>query len=314
SNLETLTPRARSGAEAIPVRLDGQPSADDVARGAQVEVAHGRYDAAWIDAERTRCTDVEVLILDAKDHVDQRALVGHVVEAAARIPAAIAAHGAVSSVAGPAANTGDARAVRVLDMGGGEAPGRKDQQPVPGIAQSRARREQVDDLVLAEDIFFEALCDRQDAARAATFVGASAARRFRGENPRAPLPLRAGVDSEDGVVVAGRDVGSDGARRREMVSDVIVRPADVEADVSAGTNRSTPPEAVVAPCTASPPPLQALRSSPQATSLRERDFSCRPAPRAGCRRFSIALPRSFGCDLSATRNVIPACDARRSGR
>jgi hypothetical protein len=104
----------------------------------------------------------------------------------------------------------------------------------PGIAQSRARREQIDDLVLAEDIFFEALCDRQDAARAATFVGASAARRFRAENPRAQLPLRAGVDSEDGVVVAGRDVGSGGSRRREMVSDVIVRPADVEADVSAG--------------------------------------------------------------------------------
>src|SRR5215471_18226841 len=134
SNLETLTPRARSGAEAIPVRLDGQSSADDVACGAQVEVTHRRYDASWIDAERTRCADVEVLILDAKDHVDQRAaLVGHVVEAAARIPAAIAAHGAVSSVAGPAANTGDARTMRVLDMGRGEAPGREDQQPVPGI-------------------------------------------------------------------------------------------------------------------------------------------------------------------------------------
>src|SRR6266571_4877138 len=221
---ETLTPYAPSGAEAIPVRLDGQPSTDDVACGAQVEVAHGRHDAAWIDAERTRCADVEVLILNAEDHVDQRALVGHVIETAARIPAAIAAHGAVSSIAGPAANTGDARAMRVLDVGRGPAPGRKDQQPVPGIAQSRARREQIDDLVLAEDIFFEALCDRQDAARAATFVGASAARRFRAENPRAPLPLRAGVDSEDGVVVAGRDVGSDGSRRREMVSDVIVRP------------------------------------------------------------------------------------------
>ena len=47
-----------------------------------------------------RCADVEVLILDAEDHVDQRALVGHVIEPAARIPAAIAAHGAVSSVAG----------------------------------------------------------------------------------------------------------------------------------------------------------------------------------------------------------------------
>src|SRR5262249_48702876 len=39
SNRETLTARARRGAKAIPVRLDGQPSADDVARGAQVEVA-----------------------------------------------------------------------------------------------------------------------------------------------------------------------------------------------------------------------------------------------------------------------------------
>src|SRR5215467_13549733 len=160
SNLETLTPRARSGAEAIPVRLDGQPSADDVARGAQVEVAHGRYDAAWIDAERTRCADVEVLIFDAEDHVEQRALVGHVVEAAARIPAAVVAHDAVSRAAQRAANTGDGRAMRVLDMGRGKAPGRKDQQPVPGVAHARARREQVDDLVLAEDIFFEALGDR----------------------------------------------------------------------------------------------------------------------------------------------------------
>ena len=122
SNRETLTPHARRGGEAIPVRLDGQPSADDVACGAQVEVAHGRYDAAWIDAERTRCADVEVLIFDAENHVDQRALVGHVVEAAARIPAAVVADDAVSRAAQRAANTGDGRAMRVLDMGGGEAP------------------------------------------------------------------------------------------------------------------------------------------------------------------------------------------------
>src|SRR5262249_59447484 len=141
-NRETLTPHARGRTEAIPVRLDGQPRAHDVARGAQVEVAHGRYDAAWIDAERTRCADVEVLILDAKDHVEERALVGHVVEAAARIPAAVVVYGTVSSAAQRAANTDDGRAMRVLDMGGGEAPGREDQQPVPGIAQSRARREQ----------------------------------------------------------------------------------------------------------------------------------------------------------------------------
>src|SRR5262249_55308499 len=75
--------------------------------------------------------------------------------------------------------------------------------------------------------------DRQDAARAAAFVDAFAARDFGAENPRAPLRLRAGVETEDGVVVAGRDVGSDGARRREMVRDVIVRPAHVEADIGA---------------------------------------------------------------------------------
>src|SRR5262245_65246483 len=84
-----------------------------------------------------------------------------------RVSAAVVAHDAVSRAAQRAANTGDGRAMRVLDMGRGKAPGRKDQQPVPGVAHARARREQVDDLVLAEDIFFEALCDRQDAARAA---------------------------------------------------------------------------------------------------------------------------------------------------
>src|SRR5262245_65659699 len=105
------------------MRLDGQPRAHDVARGAQVEVAHGRYDAAWVDAERTRCADVEVLILDAKDRVEQRALVGHVVEAAPRIPAAVVAHGTVSSAAQRAAHPDDGRPLRALDTGGGEAPG-----------------------------------------------------------------------------------------------------------------------------------------------------------------------------------------------
>ena len=124
--------------------------------------------------------------------------------------------------------------MRVLDMGRGTAPVREDQQPIPGIAHARARREQIDDLVLAEDVFFEALRDRQDAARAAAFVVASAARDFGAENPRAPLRLRAGVEAEDGVVVAGGDVGSDRAGRWEMVRDVIVRPAHVEADVGAG--------------------------------------------------------------------------------
>src|SRR5215813_3502483 len=91
----TLTPHAPRGAKAISMGLDGQPGADDVACGAQVEVAHGRYNAAWIDAERTRCAHVEVLIFNAKDHVEKGALVGHIVEAAARIPAVIVAHYAV---------------------------------------------------------------------------------------------------------------------------------------------------------------------------------------------------------------------------
>jgi hypothetical protein len=35
-------------------------------------------------------------------------------------------------------------------------------------------------------------------------------------------------------------------------------------------------------------------------------------PHAGCRRLSIAVAGGFGCNLSATRNVIRASDARRS--
>src|SRR5215831_13054993 len=112
----TLTPDAARGAKAIAMRLDGQPRAHDVARGAEVEVAHGRHNTTWIDAERTRGADVEVLIFDAENHVDQRAPVGHVVEAAARIPAAVVAHHAVSR-AGRVANVGDGRAMGVLDMG-----------------------------------------------------------------------------------------------------------------------------------------------------------------------------------------------------
>src|SRR5262249_10109556 len=76
------------------------------------------------------------------------------------------------------------------------------------------------------------------------------------------------------------------------------------------TNRNTPLEAETAPCKAGPPPLRALRSPPQASRSQEIDFSCQP-PEAGCRCLSIALPGGFGCNLSATRNVIRASDARR---
>lgn len=198
--------------------------------------------------------------------------------------------------------------MRVLDMGRGKAPGRKDQQPIPRIAHARARREQIDDLVLAEDVFFEALRDRQHAARAAAFVVASAARDFGAENPGAPLRLRAGVESEDGVMVAGGDIGSDGARRREMVRDVIVRAADVEADVSAGPivvrrwkRRWRLEWQVRRRCR----PCDQRR---QRHACKKKIFHDGP-PQAGCRRLSIALPRRFGCNLSATRNVI-----RASGR
>ena len=76
---------------AVALGLDGQPSADDVALGAQVVVGTR---SATLQARRTQnafsLLDVVVLIFDAEDHVDQRALVDHVVEAAAGIPAVVA--------------------------------------------------------------------------------------------------------------------------------------------------------------------------------------------------------------------------------
>ena len=45
---------------------------------------------AAVNAERVFRAHVVVLIFDAEDHVDQRALVHHVVEAAAGIPAVVA--------------------------------------------------------------------------------------------------------------------------------------------------------------------------------------------------------------------------------
>jgi hypothetical protein len=78
-----MPPLTDAGSQQIPLCLDGHPGADEVACGAQVKVADGRWSAARVDAERTRSIDVEVLIFNAKYHVDQRALVDHVVEAAA---------------------------------------------------------------------------------------------------------------------------------------------------------------------------------------------------------------------------------------
>src|SRR5262245_15870757 len=84
-SLGELAPR--SVEEAVSVGLDGEPGAHDVALGGQVVVPRGRKITAGIEAERVLAADVVVLILEAEDHVDQRTLVDHVVEAAAGIPA-----------------------------------------------------------------------------------------------------------------------------------------------------------------------------------------------------------------------------------
>src|SRR5262249_15640662 len=89
---------------------DGQPRAGEDPGGAEIKAADGRWIAARTHAECTRSVEVEVLIFNAKDHVDQRALVDHVVEAAARIPAVVAARDPVSRT-NATANTGDARAM-----------------------------------------------------------------------------------------------------------------------------------------------------------------------------------------------------------
>ena len=104
--------------------------------------------AAGIEAERIFRADVVMLIFEAEEHVDQRALVDHVVEAAAGIPAVVARLAVESGKIGLVAETGDSRASRGLEIGRSIATGRKDHETIPGVAQSRAHREQVGDLVL----------------------------------------------------------------------------------------------------------------------------------------------------------------------
>jgi hypothetical protein len=159
----------------------------------------------------------------------------------------------------------------------------EDHPTVPGIADLAACREQVGHLVLDGGVGGEARSQR--AGLSAALIPASAQSRFGAQNPRAPLPLRTGMEAEDAFVVVGVDVVGDlihlraqtanlaeagRARRLIMLINLGPHATGVEADIGAG--RSTPPaEAAVRP--AYPQPLQALRASPQAPRFQVRTSS-----------------------------------------
>jgi hypothetical protein len=82
--------------EAVALGLDGETRAHQVAGGAQVVGPGASHVAAQIAADGVLVADVVVLIFDAEDDVDQRALVHHVVEASADIPAPLIARLAVA--------------------------------------------------------------------------------------------------------------------------------------------------------------------------------------------------------------------------
>src|SRR5262245_9859519 len=179
---DSITRRGSAPEEPIALGLDGEPRAHEVASGTEREVAHVQRETARIDAERRLLTDLEVLIFDAEQHVDERTLVDHVVEAAAHVPAVVIARGAVAAGAGSVAETGDGRAVRVLEVRRRPAAGREDHRPVPGVADPRAEREQVGDLVLAEHVGLEAQVNRQHHRWCCGIPGSTRS---------APLPRRA---------------------------------------------------------------------------------------------------------------------------
>src|SRR4029077_12525625 len=189
----------RSAVEPVALGLDGQASAHDVAFGAQIFVPCGSRIAAGIEAERVLGAHVEMLIFEAEEYIDQRAFVDHVVEAAAGIPAVVARR-AVKP--GLVAETVTRRASRGLEIGRSIATRRKDHEAVPGVAQSRAHREQVGDLVLEEGVGGVG----NTPARGPTLLEAPAQCGFGAENPGTPLPLRAGVEAEDAIAGAGREV------------------------------------------------------------------------------------------------------------
>ena len=82
-----------------------------------------------------------VLIFEAEDHIDQRALVNHVVEAAADIPAVIARCARLAKEPGPSQAVVTVLHVRPLEIGRSPTTGRENHKAVPSIAQPRADRE-----------------------------------------------------------------------------------------------------------------------------------------------------------------------------
>ena len=74
------------------MRLEGEADARKVAMRLMLEVevilrAHDR--AARIEAERGLAVQLEVLVFGAQNDIDERALVHHVFEAGARVPAVV---------------------------------------------------------------------------------------------------------------------------------------------------------------------------------------------------------------------------------
>src|SRR5262245_32742521 len=78
--------------EAPAVRVDGEAGAGEVAMGAmlEVEVSLRPHDsAARMEAERGLGAQLKVLVLGAQNEIGERALVNHVFEAGARVPAIV---------------------------------------------------------------------------------------------------------------------------------------------------------------------------------------------------------------------------------
>ena len=226
--------------------LDGQLGADEIALGAQVMVRPVRNIATRGAAERVVAAHVEVLVLDAEEHVDQRTLVHHEVEATAGIPAG-STLGAVLSGHRRAANAGDSVAIRALEISRSITAAGIDHPTIPGIAQLPTCGEQVGDLVLAEGIGGDA--GGQKAAMAAALTEASAQGCLGAQNPGAPLPLRTSMEAVDAVaVVGGEAVKSAGGygtqtasrtetgreRRMELTIDIVPHATGVEADIGTG--------------------------------------------------------------------------------
>src|SRR3954452_4208988 len=126
--------------EAVTRSLDRQAGAYKVTLSAQIIVID--VVARRGNAECGFGAHVVVLIFDAEDHVDQRALVHHVIDAAASIPAAVARR-SVEVATRSVASAGDGRAIRPLEISRSITTGREEHPPIPSIAQPRTDRKQV---------------------------------------------------------------------------------------------------------------------------------------------------------------------------